>query len=311
MAFVVSKVINAKRYAESRYRIFATVNLAKMNHFSKTNYSGQFEGRKSNDFKAPFVWLEHARAVCLRESDDLIFQLGPLHAINWSPSLDFQNHVLELICHVSRVGQDDFIVSPALRYGCDRYLAKPGVGIFTNYRVTISNETLSEIEAALTAFCRRVLEGQEVVDQEQLFRVELSEKTDEIVKALADNFLSLFGGKKVGEPRLLKTKNCEMLVAGTYRSRESVPLPDLERWTAIGEVDGLRGMTRTVFIVTANRKTIVVYFDEESFKKPLCDRVLDGAMYEFVIETEWISPDKKIDSLVSIRPCDGGDLILR
>lgn len=282
-----------------------------MNQFSETNYRGQFDGCRSEDFKAPVVWLEHARAVCFRESDDLSFQLGPLHAINWSPSLDLLPHLLQLTCHISGVGQDDFIVSPAFRYECDRHIAKPGVGIFTNNCVSISNEVLSEIEVALTAFCRRVLEGQEVVDQEQFFAVELSEKTAEIVKNQADQFLLLFAGKKVGEPRLLKTQNCKMLVAGTYRSRESVALPDLERWTAIGEVDGLRGMTRTVFIGTANRKTIGVYFDEESFKRPLRDRVLDGAMYEFVIETEWISPDKKIDSLVSIRPCDGGELILR
>lgn len=278
-----------------------------MNSSSEPIYGGQFGG-----CNVPVVWLEHARAVSFRESDDLRFQLGPLHAINWVPSLDFLPHLLELTCHVSGIDKANFTVSPAFRYEeGSRRLAKPGVGIFPNSDANILDEVLVEIDAALMSFYRFVLQGQEIAGQDQFFPVEISEKTVEVVVSLAENFLASFGGKKVGEPHLLKTKSCEFLVAGTYRPKNEASLPDSERWSVVGEIDGLRGMTRTAFINIEHRKTLAILFDEDSFKKPLRDRVLDGAMYEFVIDTEWISADKKIDSLVSILPLDGGDLILR
>lgn len=81
--------------------------------------------------------------------------------------------------------------------------------------------------------------------------------------------------------------------------------------TAAAQIDGLRGMTRTAFLNVGERKSIAILFDEAAFKEPLRNRVLDGLMYEFVIETEWISNDKKVDSLVSFRHRDGGETVLR
>lgn len=279
-----------------------------MEKFTELNLDDNSHGATSSELKVPLVWLEHARALCFQESVDLNFQLGPLHAINWAASLDFLPHLLELTCHVTGISQANFAVSPAFRYEDGRRVAKPGVGIFPRHDAAIPDEVLLEITAALTVFFHRVLEGQEISGQEQLFPLEISEKTNEVVGVLADKFLAGVSGKKVGEPHLLRTKNCEMLVAGAYRPTKDLPLPEPVRWTAVGEIDGLRGMTRTVFICTESRKTLAILFDEESFKKPLRDRLFDGSMYELIIETEWISPGKKIDRLVSIDSCDGAAL---
>ena len=281
-----------------------------MEKFTELNLDDHSLGATSSELKAPLVWLEHARALCFQESDDLNFQLGPLHAINWAASLDFLPHLLELTCHVTGIDQASFTVSPAFRYEDGRRVAKPGVGIFPSHDAAIPDEVLLEISAALTVFFQRVLEGQEISGQEQLFPLEISEPTNEVVGELADKFLAGVSGKKVGEPHLLRTKNSEMLVAGAYRPTKDLPLHEPVRWTVVGEIDGLRGMTRTVFICTESRKTLAVFFDEKSFKELLRNRVLDGQVYEFDITTEWISHGRKVDSLVSIRHTDGGCLIL-
>lgn len=273
-------------------------------------HCGQLQGNPSSNLKAPIVWLEHERAVVFQESSDLNFKLGPIHTISWASSLDFLPHLLELTCNVSGIDPAGFTVSPAFHFEEGMRVARPGVGIFPNGDTNIPGEVRIEMDRALTAFCRRVLKDQEVVGQQEFFPVEISAKTAEIVASLTDNFLASFGGKKVGEPRLLRTKSCEILIKGAYIQKNDVSLPDPETWTIVGEIDGLRGMTRTVYVYTEDRKTLAILFDEESFKEPLRSRVLDGLRYEFDITTEWISPGKKIDSLVSIRPCDGGDLIL-
>jgi hypothetical protein len=68
-------------------------------------------------------------------------------------------------------------------------------------------------------------------------------------------------------------------------------------------------MTRTVFLNIGERKSIAILFDEATFKNPLRQSVLDGSMYDFVIETEWISHDKKVESLMSFHPFGVGDPI--
>lgn len=281
-----------------------------MNQSSEKNRKWGVGGLCSHESKAPVVWLEHLRPVVFQESDDPSFQLGPMHSIDWASSLGFLPHVQKLICDVSGLGPESFIVSPAFHYEEGRRVARPSVGIFANEGVVIAANMLCELDVALMAFCRSVLEGQEIVGQEQFFPLQISDKNAAIVSALACEFLACFGAKKVGEARLLKTRNCEVLVAGTYRPKKDSPLPNPERWTVTGEIDGLRGMTRTVFINIGERKSLSPHFDEATFINPLRQRVLNGSMYDFVIETEWISHDRKVDSLVSFQPFGRGDSIL-
>ena len=281
-----------------------------MNQVSEPDCTGGVGAHCPHELKSLVVWLEHLRPVVFQESDDPSFQLGPtMHAINWASSLDFLPHVQKLTCDISGLGPENFTVSPAFHYEDGRRVAWPSVGIFAKEGVLITADMFCDLDAALVSFCRGVLEGQEIVGQEQFFPVPISEKTAAIVTSLASDFLASFGGKKVGEARLLKTRNCEILVAGTYRPKRDLPLPDPERWTVTGEIDGLRGMTRTVFLNIGERKSIAILFDEATFKNPLRQRVLDGSMYDFVIETEWISHDKKVDSLVSFHSF-GGDQTL-
>lgn len=167
--------------------------------------------------------------MVFQESDDFSFQVGPMHAINWTYSLDFLSHLLKLTGIVTGLSEKDFTVSPAFHYEADRRVAKPGVGIFANEGVIVTDDMLSELDSVFVLFCRSVLEGQEVAGQEQFFPVRISAKNTASVTSLTDDFLSSFGGKNVGEARLLKTKNCTMLVAGTYRPKEDMPLPDPER----------------------------------------------------------------------------------
>lgn len=281
-----------------------------MNQVSEPDFMGDVVDRHTRELKVPVVWLEHVRPVIFQQSNDPNFQLGPMHAINWASSLDFLPHILKLTCDVSGLNQGDFVLSPAFHYEEGRRVGKPSVGIFANEGVIIESDVLRELDAALISFCRCVLERQEIAGQEEFFPVDISERSAARVASLADNFLASFGGKKVGEPRRLKTKISEILVAGTYRPKKDMRLPDPDKWTAVGEIDGLRGVIRTAFLNIGERKTIAILFDEALFKELLRNRVLDGVVYEFLIETEWISHEKKVDSLVSFRLRDGGEPIL-
>lgn len=263
----------------------------------------------AKDLKA-IVVLEHLRPITFRESDDSSFQLGPMHAINWTSSLEILTHLLKLVCAVSGLGEEYFTISPAFHYEIGRRAAKPTVGIFANDGVVIEVGILREIDVALASFCRRVLEGQEIQGQEQLFPTNISARTSAIVVSMADEFLLALDGKKVGEARLLRTSSSELMVAGAYRPRCDRPLPAPDQWSVVGEIDGIRGITRTAFINVGRGKTIAILYDESAFKSRLRQRVLDGSIYDFVIESEWIAHEKKVDSLVSFRLCDGSDTTL-
>ena len=263
-----------------------------------------------HEFKAPVIWVEHVRALVFNESNDATFQLGAMHAIEWGPLLSFLPHILKLTCHLSGLDQACFTVTPAFHFEQGRRVAKPGVGIFENEGVIICEEKRQELEVALTCFCRGVLQGQEVTGQDQLFPIELTERSAESVAALVVDFLKSSGGKKVGEARMLKTNGTEILIAGTYRPIKDKSLPGPTRRTVMGQIDGLRGATRTVFVNLSDRKTAAVLFDESRFKQQLRARVLDGLIYAFVIETEWISNDKTVDTLVSFSPCGGSEPVL-
>lgn len=260
-----------------------------------------------HNFKTPVIWLEHVRALIFQESIDTSFQMGAIHAIDWSSLLNFLPHVLKLTCAVTGRDGGDFTVSPAFHFEQNRRTAKPGIGIFENEGVAIGEEKLRELDAALTCFCRCVLQGQEIVGQDLIFPIEISERSADCVATLVDDFLTSSGGKKVGEARLLKTSGCEILVAGSYRPIKDKPLPYPKRKTITGKIDGLRGMIRTLFVNIGERKTIAVLFDEGRFKEPLRSRVLDDLVYSFVIDTEWVAHDKTVDTLVSFAPCDGGE----
>jgi hypothetical protein len=263
-----------------------------------------------HNFKMPVVCLEHVRPLLFQTIIDPNFQLGALHSIDWAPSLDFLPHVLKLVCCVSGFDESNFTVTSLLRYQDGRHVAKPGVGIFANDGVSLDDEHLLKIDNALTSFCRSVLVGQEIDGQEQFFPVATPENNAEVVAKLVDDFLVIYSGKKVGETRLLKTRNREMLLAGTYRSMKDAPLPAPVRWPVTGEIDGLRGKSRTLYVNLTERKTIAVLFDEERFKESLRSRILDNLPYDFVIETEWIARDKTVDSLISFCRCDSGEAIL-
>ena len=263
-----------------------------------------------HEFKPPVIWLEHVRALVFQESNDSSFQLGAMHAIEWAPLLCFVPHILRLTCDVSGLDQAYFTVTPAFHFERGRRVAKPGVGIFENDGASISEEKRQELEVALTCFCRGVLQGQELTGQDQLFPIELSDRSAESVAALVDDFLKSSGGKKVGEARMLKTNGTEILVAGTYRPMKDKSLPGPTKRTVIGQIDGLRGATRTIFVNLSDRKTTAVLFDENRFKQQLRTRVLDGLNYALVIETEWIGNDKTVDTLVSFSPYDGGEPVL-
>ena len=270
---------------------------------------GVEDGHKHN-FKMPVVCLEHVRPLLFQTIIDPNFQLGALHSIDWAPSLDFLPHILKLVCRVSGFDESNFTVTPLFRYQDGRHVAKPGVGIFANDGVPLDDEILLKIDNALTSFCRSVLAGQEIDGQDQFFPVVTPEDNAEVVTKLVDDFLVTYSGKKVGETRLLKTRNREMLLAGTYRSMKDAPLPAPVRWTVTGEIDGLRGKSRTLYVNLTERKTIAVLFDEERFKEPLRCRILDDLLYEFVIETEWIARDKTVDSLISFSQSDSDESVL-
>ena len=154
------------------------------------------------------------------------------------------------------------------------------------------------------------MQGQEIAGQDSILPIELTKRSADSVATLVGDFLASFGGKKVGEARLLKTKNCEILVAGTYRPINEKSLPEPKRKKVTGLIDGMRGMMRTVYLNIGDQKTIAIVFDEGRFKEPLRSRVLDGLLYDFVIDNEWIAHDKTVDTLVSFGPSDGGEAAL-
>jgi len=264
----------------------------------------------AHNFKMPVVCLEHVRPLLFQTINDPDFQLGALHSIDWAPSLDFLTYLLKLVCSITGLDESNFTVTPLFRYQDSRHVAKPGVGIFANNGVPIDDEHLLAIDNALTSFCRSVLAGQEIDGQGQFFPVDRPEGSAEIVANMIDDFLVTHSGKKVGETRILKTRSQEMLLAGIYRSMRDEPLPAPVKWTVTGEIDGLRGKSRTLYINLTERKTIAVLFDEERFKESLRCRILDDRLYDFEIETEWIARDKTVDSLISFSRSDSDESVL-
>ena len=253
--------------------------------------------------KAPIVWIELSRPVLFQESDDPSFILAPMHSINWNSLFECLPQIMIVIGEVTGLDQSDFTVSPALQYLQGRRVAKPGIGVFTNAGIQIGNAVEQKLENALTWLFYSILQGRDVVGQSEIFPVEIDGSLLEKIAPIIDGFLSSSGGKRVGEARVLKTKGGDILVSGNYRLYENHSLPEPQRRTIKGEIDGLRGITRTVFVNIGDRKTLAVLFDEARFKEQLRGRVLDGLVYDFVVETEWIAYDKSVDTLVSYAQC--------
>jgi hypothetical protein len=282
-----------------------------MSNDKESEFSRDIDGRTQSSQKSPVIWVEHLRPIVFQTVDDPSFQLGALHSIDWTPSLDFLSHLLKLTCLVTGFDESKFTVTSLLRYQDGRSLAKPGVGIFANDDAEIGDEILHSLEVAAAFFCHSVLVGQEVIGQEKLFPTETPDDTQEALRDLIDDFLSNFGGKRVGEARLLKTRSCELLVVGSYLTAKDQPLPEPATWYATGEIDGIRGVQRTLYIKVSERKTISIFFDEQEFRERLRHQIMDKQIYEFVIETAWIASGKSIDSLIMYRRCDGvGDSAL-
>jgi hypothetical protein len=236
-------------------------------------------------------------------SSDPSFQPGALHAIDWKPSLELLRHIFNLVLFTTDLKEEDFVVMPAFRYtDSHRHVAKPGAGLFANEGVEISDSLNNTIAGVLTMFCMSVLTGQENSAQEQLFSIELPPEIREKTLIFAEDFLGSHGGKKVGEALLVKTTCSENLLAGTYRPAKDSPLPSPINWNVSGEIDGIRGKLRTIYISVGEKKVIPILFDEEKFKEQLRCRVLDELIYDFEVETEWISIEKSIDHLVSFVP---------
>jgi len=140
--------------------------------------------------------------------------------------------------------------------------------------------------------------------QGDFFPVETPEDDSDIAE-LVEDFLGRHGGKSVGEARFLKTQNRQLLIAGKYRARPDQPLQNLDPWTITGEIDGLRGKSRLLYINVTERKTIEVVFDVQCFKDQLLSRVLDGKCYQFTIKTEVAAQDRApYDTLVSFSSCE-------
>lgn len=266
----------------------------------QSEFSLTEEGNNQKNNNIPIVWLENVRPISFKTAVDPTFQLGALNAIEWGPSLDFVPTILKVICMTSRYDESNFTITPLLRHITGRQVAKPGVGIFANEGVVFSDSEQCTLDSTLTSFCQNVLNHQEIVGQDQLFVVEIQQNYREIIFELAEDFLTHFAGKSVGEPRLLRTRSCEILVAGTYRSCKDRPLPPPIRWSASGQIDGIRGKLRTLYVNVTERKTLQIKFDEERYEEPLRLRTLDKLFYCFEIETEWISTQKSVDRLIRL-----------
>lgn len=252
---------------------------------------------------APFVWLEFLRPLMFYPSSDPSFQPGALHVIDWKPSLELLREIFNLICITAELKEEDFDFMPAFRYtDPSRRVAKPGIGIFSRDGVDICDSLNQTVAATLASFRTIVLTGQENSAQEQLFANELPPETHNKILTFAEEFLVTHGGKKVGEARLLKTAFSEILLAGTYRPAKDSPLPPPVKWSVSGEIDGIRGKLRTIYVEVGEKKTISIFFNEKNFKKKLRCKVLDELTYDFEIETEWISREKSVDYLVSFTP---------
>jgi hypothetical protein len=253
--------------------------------------------------RTPFIWLEFLRPVMFYPSSDPSFQPGALHAIDWKPSLERLRHIFNLVCFTTDLKEEDFVVMPAFRYtDPQRHVAKPGAGLFANEGVEISDSLNNTIAGVLTMFCMTVLTSQDNADQQQLFSSDLPPETREKTLIFAENFLASRGGKKVGDALLVRTTCNENLWTGTYRPAKDSPLPIPTKWNVSGEIDGVRGKLRTVYINVGEKKIIPILFDEEKFREQLRCRVLDELIYDFEVETEWIAIDKSIDRLVSFAP---------
>ena len=215
------------------------------------------------------VLMEHLRPLHFHKCCDPDFQMGPWHSIRWEPSLDFLDSLLDVVCEVGGFCQEDFTISPALKYSNNYLVATPTVGIFANDNIFFDGGVKREIDLALAAFCSCVIDGQEIAEQKQLFPSEISQPSMEIVMSLASKFLEAAHGKRIGEARLLKTSNGELLVSGAFRPPKDAPLPSPQRWSVVGEIDGIRGVARTIFLNVIGGKTIAIFFDESTFKERL------------------------------------------
>lgn len=262
------------------------------------------------EFSAPVAWLEQIRPTVFQETTNPNFQLGALHSIEWKSALQFVHHVLAIVRAVTGLAESNFSVTPFLRFEDGRKIAKAGVGIFLGNGSEFDEHCIPDLDTALASFCSGIVSSHDVDGQGDLFHSLKNEKIESVVATAVCDFLAIFGGKRVGETRLLKTRNSEMLIAGVYRSRKDSPLPDPELWTTFGEIDGLRGSLRTAYVVVNERKTIAFNFDELRFLGPLKTRILDGSIYEFSLETQWISHEKQINNLVSFHIYDSENPIL-
>jgi hypothetical protein len=118
---------------------------------------------------------------------------------------------------------------------------------------------------------------------------------------VVDEFQKKFGGKQIKEARFVKTRTLEGFLAGRVKHSKDCELPPPTRSSLAGKIDGIRGRLRTTYIAVSERKTVSVLFDEAKFLEILLPRILDTKIYEFELETEWISADKSITNLISFQ----------
>ena len=263
----------------------------------------------SSNFMTLVTWLEFKRQIVIQKNNDPNFLVAAFDTIDWNPLKEFQHYVLKLICEVCDVSQKNFSISAAFK-DVNKNTKIPSVAIMAKDSSIITSDMLDKLDKALIFFCQLVLKGHQVDGQGHFFPIDLPEETAEIVASVADDFLTTEGGKKIGEPRLLKTARNEILICGTYLQKNDRPLPAPERRLVTGEIDGLRGATRHLFVITDNSKTLTIIFDEAIFKIPLRNCILDGHRYELEIESAYVDYNKKFDTLISFRPIDSDDLKL-
>jgi len=134
--------------------------------------------------------------------------------------------------------------------------------------------------------------------QAELFQATISDLYQKEISEISQKFQTAHHGTLVGERLLLRSATGEFLISGRYRRGPYDQLPEPERRTIVGEVDGIRISKRKAYISEGDKKISPVSFDEVKHKTRLIDALITQEKFAFLVETEWISREEKIDTLI-------------
>lgn len=262
------------------------------------------DGRECNvGFGDPIVWLEKKRTLFMGASMNGDYLLVPFSAAGIGGLAELLVYIEKLVCEVSGLPTEEVLRREACRYLDGRRFARPGIGLFARTPELFSNAMQQEIDTALLLFFGSILEGQDLGSSGTLLSMDVSEKTKAIVDVIVEGFFDKNTSTSVGEELLIKSRATEIPVKGAFRAADGAALPDPVFCQIHGEIDGIRGKNRSVYILDCDGKTRTLFFDEAKFKSLLRDKVLDGCVYSFVIKSEWVSHQKSLDYLESFELC--------